>query len=97
MRRLKVAILVCLAIHVAWRPIGAQAPTVTEIAASWHILSQAARREATRAPALVPGLSLDREGRTPGRRSWDEGGRERTVGRALLPAILSIQLAMTVQ
>jgi alpha-tubulin suppressor-like RCC1 family protein len=39
MRRLAPAILLCLALHLALRPLGAQAPTVTQIAASWHILA----------------------------------------------------------
>jgi alpha-tubulin suppressor-like RCC1 family protein len=43
MHRLPLAILLGLAIPLAWRPLGAQAPTqaptVTQIAASWHILA----------------------------------------------------------
>jgi alpha-tubulin suppressor-like RCC1 family protein len=39
MHRLGVALLLCIAIPLAWRPLGAQAPTVTQIAASWHILA----------------------------------------------------------
>jgi hypothetical protein len=38
MHRLAPTIL-CLAFHLALRPLGAQAPTVTQIAASWHILA----------------------------------------------------------
>jgi alpha-tubulin suppressor-like RCC1 family protein len=36
--RLLLAILLCATFPVMWRPLGAQTPTVTQIAASWHIL-----------------------------------------------------------
>ena len=39
MHRLPLTILLCLAIHLARSPLDAQAPTVTQIAASWHILA----------------------------------------------------------
>lgn len=39
MRRFGLAIIVGLAITAAGRPLGAQSPTVTQIAASWHILA----------------------------------------------------------
>ena len=38
MRGFAPTILLCLAVHLA-RPVDAQAPTVTQIAASWHILA----------------------------------------------------------
>jgi alpha-tubulin suppressor-like RCC1 family protein len=38
MPRVLPAVLLCLAVSLAWPPLGAQAPTVTQIAASWHIL-----------------------------------------------------------
>ncbi len=39
MRRLTLAIALCLALPLLLRPLGAQAPTVVQIAASWHILA----------------------------------------------------------
>jgi alpha-tubulin suppressor-like RCC1 family protein len=39
MRRLTPAILLCVALPLVLRPLGAQAPTVVQIAASWHILA----------------------------------------------------------
>ena len=38
MRRLAIAILFCVAGHLAVTPLSAQAPNITQIAASWHIL-----------------------------------------------------------